>query len=415
MRGTRETKIAPPARSNVTELHPEELFDKQDAGELNRAEALELAHHLERCATCRVERAARAEFRMALEVDAEPRDLVLGVTISALLGLGGSDRGHGGARDSAGVAEPAGVEVEPEGVTATRSSVSPHDTPAGSISARPLDARSVEVLRALTPHGSISTPHGIAEVAAPRPRPRASRRARATSLIVAALLFTGAAAAWQLKLGMTQRRAEPQLTTAGAPAASQARPATFIAEHAAPGPDEAELDLQIRKVSEASLVGSTRSHAAIPPHSAPSSPSTSAARPGAAAPSPDRAPAAQLFVAANRERSAGRSRLAQQHYAELVRRFPKSPEARAARALSAQLALDTGSPDQALAEYDRYLSTADAAPVLTEEALVGRARALSRMQDRAAERGAWLELLRRFPTTPARKEAEQRLASTSNP
>ncbi len=44
------------------DLHPEELFDKADAGLANELELARLEAHLKACATCRVERRVRADF-----------------------------------------------------------------------------------------------------------------------------------------------------------------------------------------------------------------------------------------------------------------------------------------------------------------------------------------------------------------
>lgn len=44
------------------DLHPEELFDKADAGLANELELARLEAHLKACATCRVERQVRADF-----------------------------------------------------------------------------------------------------------------------------------------------------------------------------------------------------------------------------------------------------------------------------------------------------------------------------------------------------------------
>lgn len=385
------------ALSNVTELHPEELFDKQDAGELSQTEAAELSHHLERCAACRVERAARAEFRTQLAQDAGPLDLILGGALGAL--SGSAARPH--------AACPPGPGPEPAGPHAAL--VAP-----GAAAGAELDAGSSEALLRLAPHGIESTLDGVCENALPSVTKRPTdRRVSSAALVATALLFAGAAAAWQLGLGVAQDPPAQQATLGSAPQATATSGHRGSGATASPPEDPIPAAAVPTKSSQGA---STRNHAATSPLPAATTRAPrSAATPRSAAPqaSDDTASAAQLFATANRERVAGKPGQAQQHYAELVRRFPKSPEARAARALSAQLALDTGSPDRALAEYDRYLSSADAAPLLTEEALVGRARALSRMQDRAAERAAWLELLRRFPSTPARKEAAQRLASTS--
>jgi TolA-binding protein len=50
-----------------TELHPEELLDRDARGELGDAERQLLEAHLSRCAACRIERRARVDFRAEVE------------------------------------------------------------------------------------------------------------------------------------------------------------------------------------------------------------------------------------------------------------------------------------------------------------------------------------------------------------
>jgi TolA-binding protein len=50
-----------------TELHPEDLLDRDARGELGDAERQLLEAHLSRCAACRIERRARVDFRAEVE------------------------------------------------------------------------------------------------------------------------------------------------------------------------------------------------------------------------------------------------------------------------------------------------------------------------------------------------------------
>jgi hypothetical protein len=104
-----------------------------------------------------------------------------------------------------------------------------------------------------------------------------------------------------------------------------------------------------------------------------------------------------LLRAANAARRARRFPEAEARYAELTRRFPESRAARASRVSHGRLLLDLlGRPADALACFSAYLH-ADPRGTLAEEALVGRAQALRRL-DRAAEaREAWRALLAEFP------------------
>lgn len=63
---------------NITELHPEELFDKLAKHDLSEAEARVLNEHLARCVACRAERDAREHFRQALTLDQGALEFALG-------------------------------------------------------------------------------------------------------------------------------------------------------------------------------------------------------------------------------------------------------------------------------------------------------------------------------------------------
>ncbi|MBL8613127.1 MAG: zf-HC2 domain-containing protein, partial [Myxococcales bacterium] len=54
---------------SVTDLHPEDLLDREARGDLTPKERAHLDAHLAQCAACRLERAVRADF--AAELDGE--------------------------------------------------------------------------------------------------------------------------------------------------------------------------------------------------------------------------------------------------------------------------------------------------------------------------------------------------------
>src|SRR6185369_14970302 len=112
------------------------------------------------------------------------------------------------------------------------------------------------------------------------------------------------------------------------------------------------------------------------------------------APEP-RVDAASLFADANRARRDGNWDRAVGLYRALQGRYPNSSESELSRALLAQMLLDRGNPEAALAGFDRYLS-ADT-PVLSAEALVGRARALEQLGKSTQAAAAWRQVQSRFP------------------
>jgi len=134
-------------------------------------------------------------------------------------------------------------------------------------------------------------------------------------------------------------------------------------------------------------------------------------RAGGSAVTPAETTPAALFGRASRARTQSDYKRALRLYRDLQRRFPDSTESRASGAIIARLLLDTGQPEAALADYDRYL--ADGRAPLTEEAMVGRALAYQRLGRIDEERGAWLGLLRHFPDSMHAMQARARLQALS--
>jgi TolA-binding protein len=117
--------------------------------------------------------------------------------------------------------------------------------------------------------------------------------------------------------------------------------------------------------------------------------------------------AADLFAAASRARAAGDLSRAITLYRELQAAFPSSAETKLSWFSLAQVYLKTDQPARAVAQYDAYFASGDA--TLVEEAIVGKARALSHLGRREEERALWQSLLREHADSEYRWRAEQRL------
>jgi hypothetical protein len=120
--------------------------------------------------------------------------------------------------------------------------------------------------------------------------------------------------------------------------------------------------------------------------------------------------AADLFREANALRAGGRRDEAERAYDDLERRFPTSSEAAVARVTLGRLYAQDGKTSAALAQFDAYLA-APGDGALREEALVGRASALEKLGDRAAERVAWKALLDAYPASASAAHARVRVAA----
>jgi TolA-binding protein len=94
---------------------------------------------------------------------------------------------------------------------------------------------------------------------------------------------------------------------------------------------------------------------------------------------------------------------------DLEARFPGAPEAQVARATIGRLLLDRGDATGALASFDAYLVRG--AGDLGEEAMVGRAVSLERLERRDDARRAWAAVLAAYPATSYAAHARARIAS----
>jgi hypothetical protein len=121
--------------------------------------------------------------------------------------------------------------------------------------------------------------------------------------------------------------------------------------------------------------------------------------------------ARDLFASANMARHDDNGSRASALYRELLRRYPTSAEALVSRVSFGRLLLDRlGDPAGALAQFDGYLAQT-AHTALAEEALFGRASALSQLGRPDAERQTWRTLLARYPSSVYADRARVRMGS----
>jgi TolA-binding protein len=158
----------------------------------------------------------------------------------------------------------------------------------------------------------------------------------------------------------------------------------------------------------AAEVGRTASgpEAAAPERSSTPAQTVSRVRPGAKPVPSDSAEV--LFARANQLRRDRRDSEAMTLYRQLQRAFPDSREAKLSQATLATLLLEHGQATEALSGFDSYLRSGDTG-AMTEDALVGRARALMKLDRRDQERATWQELLARFPNSIHTSRARTRL------
>ena len=358
---------------NVVDLHPEELIDKLAEGALTSVERDRLNAHLAQCASCRFEIGVRADLASDVPVlEARPQ-----------LTFGGE----------------AHAERAPRRLTA-------HERP---VPPAPLSVR-------------------------PRSRRRWPPMLLAASLVLcaggaAAAVFTGAVSArwpsWpepkttELAANTADPKRAPKARRALAktvPGLASAPVASSDVPQTVP-PVAAEVSVSPPPSAAATVPTAVRAHraeAALPVSGGArsSSPAALATAPGTSNPVEApvaRSDAASLFADANRARRDGNVDRAVGLYRTLQSRYPGSSESELSRALLAQLLLERGSPEAALAGFDRYL--ADGTAVLSAEALVGRARALEQLGKSAQAAAAWRQVQSRFPGSVHARLAATRLAA----
>jgi len=368
----------------VVDIHPEELIDKLQSGELSSAERERLDAHLAQCSGCRFEISVRADLEQEAPLFQERPQLTF-----------------------AGQAAPRTLALATE-----RKASAPRAVPSVRPPIRrrwPLVLLAAALVlcaggaTAAVVAGAVVAPNWLrwspeAKPSEPALGARDLKVTHKSQRAVKAVVTSEAAAAPSL------------VATAVAPVAAVAAPAAPMsassgAVRSLPAP-----------VREAVLAPRAVVSNPEPPRAAfPSAPEEARASAGASAPAqPDAAvprpdSAASLFADANRVRRDGNVDRAATLYQSLQTRFPGSSESKLSRALLAQMLLDRGNPEAALAGFDRYL--AEDAPVLGAEALVGRARALEQLGKSEQAIQAWKQVQIRFPGSVHARLAAARLAA----
>ena len=375
---------------SVVDLHPEELLDKDERGELTTDERARLDAHLDRCAACRAEVVLRADF--ASELDSEERP-------SALLDL------------------VQGALAAPRPITAP-----PPAMPIAAGPPAPAPIAPAPVMNAPEPGALVDI--GPDAIPGLRRRPR---RTAIVLLVAAAVMAASAAGATGLTgriwLGLRGNEQEVTHPTSGSMsstatpvaggAATLARPSGALATTSAPDPIEVPAPIADEPAPPVTAPPAVATAAAfaVPARAATVAPVpvAVAVTPSstAVAPAPMPATASALFDSANAARRDGDTASALARYDALDRQFPQTAEARLAKATTGKLLLDRGDAAGALARFDAYL--ASGASELREEAMAGRATALERLGRGDDEVRAWAALLAAYPGTPYAVHAKTRV------
>ena len=356
----------------VVDLHPEDLIDKWSAGELTLAESARLDVHLAQCNVCRFEIGVRGEIEQEMPILDHRPQLGLPAASEQLRRSGPAPRRLVSSRPRARrrwllVMLAAAFVLCAGGATAAvlSGAVQPSWLPW----APPVD-------------GVLETP--------PSASPKSASKVRHSAPSRAVRAVPQAAASAEASL--------PSIPPVNSqPLDEQARPS-------APAPLSAPVTVRQSRGRKAPPAGGNADAAVaasalqVPP-----------AAPSRADGAPRLDPAAALFADANRARRDGNAARAVSLYRALQNRYPNSAESALSAALLAQLQLDRGSPEAALLGFDRYLA-ADS-PVLSAEALVGRARALEQLGKSAQAAAAWREVQGRFPGSVHARLAATRLAA----
>ncbi|HYP86898.1 MAG TPA: tetratricopeptide repeat protein [Polyangiaceae bacterium] len=366
----------------VVDIHPEELIDKLHDGSLTAAERERLDIHLGQCSACRFEIAARSDFAEDAPLVEERPQLTF---------PGSSPRER---------AMP--QEMPAPRVTPSLRARSRRRWPLAMLAAALVLSAGGAMAAVIT--GAVAGPW-LGWSSAPKPAESSAHGSEAKPTVKAKRVGSAPPAAAAAPQAPSQIEAVAAPVTSAAPEALET-PAPVAARKAAVSSSASPRRSEVVAPAEPSSARAA-SVSAFPalPNTAATSTDTAAARVDPAA----RVDAASLFADANRARRDGNADRAVALYRTLQSRYPNSSESELSRALLAQLLLDRGNPEAALAGFDRYL--AEDTPVLSAEALVGRARALEQLGKPAQAVAAWRQVQNRFPGSVHARLAATRLAA----
>ena len=357
----------------VVDIHPEELIDRLSGGLLSLAERKRLDLHLAQCSSCRFEIAVRADLAQDAPLPEERPQLTFAAAppISGVVAV---------QRDDSAAPFPRSLRVRsrrrwPLAMLAAALVLS-----AGGAMAAVITGAVRGQWLGWTPEAKPA--ESSVRVSGTKPVARAKRAVSASAATTAPL---------------DEAHPSTALPPSSGPSESTAAPAPVVAAHS---PDHPTRSRQ----TELSRAGADdprqRAKGALPADSAAASTGDTSAK---------REDAAALFAEANRARRDGNADRAVGLYRALQSRYPSSSESELSRALLAQLLLDRGNPEAALAGFDHYLAVD--APVLTAEALVGRARALEQLGKPTQAAAAWRKVQSEFPGSVHARLAEKRLVA----
>jgi len=355
---------------NVVDIHPEELIDKLQRGSLSVGERERLDAHLAQCSACRFELSVRADLASEIPaIDTRPQ-LTFG--------------------DGAPTKPPPLAELGVRRASPSLRVRSRRRFPMALLAAALVLSAGGAMAAVFT--GAVSGPWlrwspavKPAESSAPVPKVKPVAKPKRAAAKISSSEFESPADSAPATPAQT---AEP---VPASPAVAVVLPATPSAPRARRSEVAQSEPLRLR---------------AAPPATSVNELTSGTTDVGGNAPRDD---APSLFADANRARRDGNGERAVSLYRTLQSRYPSSPECRLSRALLAQLLLERGNAEAALAGFDRYLS--DDSPVLSAEALVGRAKALEQLGQSAQAAVTWRQVQSRFPGSVHARLAASRLAA----